>query len=416
MKIVDVCEFYSPTGGGVRRYVNQKLEFAPRFGHELTIIAPGPETRMETVGGSTIAWIKSPYLPFDRNYRMFWGAADVWRLLDQLAPDLVEGSSPWRGGWLAARWPGPAPRVFFLHADPVAVYPQTFLGGALGPERVDRMFGWFWSYLRRLNDRYDAAIVTNPVLEERFSSFGLKNIEVAPFGVARDSFSPKFRDAQIRREMLAACGLGEEAALLVAIGRHHPEKRLGTLIEAVTRAQAMRPIGLYLVGDGFLRGAVNRWAGRARHVHVAGQINDQKRLAGIMASADALLHGSAAETFGLVLAEALCSGTPLIVPDSGASATFAAPDYAETYRAGDADDAAAAILRSLAQHRTAQSRGASAAAQRRVITVEQHFQTLFSIYDRIAGKGRSTRKSVIQDSAGSLSHASRAANAANASR
>ena len=97
MKIVDVCEFYSPTGGGVRRYVNQKLEFAPRFGHELTIVAPGPETRMETVGGSTIAWIKSPYLPFVRNYRMFWGAADVCRILDRLAPDLVEGSSPWRG-------------------------------------------------------------------------------------------------------------------------------------------------------------------------------------------------------------------------------------------------------------------------------------------------------------------------------
>ena len=30
VKIVDVCEFYSPTGGGVRRYVEQKLEFARR--------------------------------------------------------------------------------------------------------------------------------------------------------------------------------------------------------------------------------------------------------------------------------------------------------------------------------------------------------------------------------------------------
>jgi alpha-1,6-mannosyltransferase len=411
MKIVEVCEFYSPTGGGVRRYVNQKLEFAPRFGHDLTIIAPGPETRMETVGGSTIAWVKSPYLPFDRNYRMFWGADDVWRILDRLAPDLVEGSSPWRGGWLAARWPGPAPRVFFLHADPVAVYPQTMLGGVLGAERVDRMFGWFWSYLRRLNDRYDVAIVTNPVLAERFSRFGVTDIEVAPFGVARANFAPEFRDAQIRREMLAACGLGEDAALLVAVGRHHPEKRLGTLIEAVTRAQAKRPIGLYLVGDGFLRGAVSRWAGRARHVHVAGQIDDQKQLAAIIASADALLHGSAAETFGLVLAEALCSGTPLIVPDSGASATFAAPDYAQTYRAGDAGDAAAAILRLLAENRAAQSRAASAAAQSRVVTVEQHFETLFSIYDRIAGEGRSTRKSAIRESGESLRRAARAANA-----
>ena len=47
VKIVDVCEFYSPTGGGVRRYIDQKLAFAPRFGHELTVIAPGTENRRE---------------------------------------------------------------------------------------------------------------------------------------------------------------------------------------------------------------------------------------------------------------------------------------------------------------------------------------------------------------------------------
>ena len=143
MKIVDVCEFYSPTGGGVRRYINQKLALAGKFGHDLTVIAPGAETRTEAAHGGTIAWIKSPHLPFDRNYRMFWNHQQVWRTLDRLAPDLVEGSSPWRGGWLAARWPGKAVKVFFMHADPVAVYPQTFLGGLLGPERVDRLFGFF---------------------------------------------------------------------------------------------------------------------------------------------------------------------------------------------------------------------------------------------------------------------------------
>ena len=110
----------------------------------------------------------------------------------------------------------------------------------------------------------------------------------------------------------------------------------------------------------------------------------------MMASADALIHGSAAETFGLVLAETLCSGTPLIVPDSGASATFAGPGYAETYRAGDATDGAAAILRLLDGDRAAQSRAAAAAANAQVFTVEQHFEKLFNIYERIVSE-RSTR-------------------------
>lgn len=390
MKIVDVCEFYSPTGGGVRRYINQKLELAERFGHQLTIIAPGAETRMEKAHGGAIAWIKSPHLPFDRNYRMFWGYKPVWDALDELQPDLVEGSSPWRGGWLAARWPGKAVKVFFMHADPVAVYPQTFLGGLLGPERVDRLFGFFWNYLNRLNSNYDAAIVTNPALAQRFAGFGLENIQVAPFGVERSKFSPDFYDATARREMLATCELDEDAALLIAVGRHHPEKRLRTIIQAVSRAQASRKIGLYIAGDGFLRAWVERWALNARNVYVAGQINDAEQLATMMASADALIHGSAAETFGLVLAEALCSGTPLVVPDAGASATFAGPGYAETYRAGDAADGAGAILRLLSGERAAQSRAALAAADARVFTVEQHFKTLFEIYERIVSQ-RSAR-------------------------
>jgi glycosyltransferase involved in cell wall biosynthesis len=273
-----------------------------------------------------------------------------------------------------------------MHADPVAVYPQTFLGGLLGPERVDRLFGFFWHYLNSLNSNYDAAIVTNPALKERFSGFGLENIQVAPFGVERSKFSPSFHDATARREMLATCGLGEDAALLIAVGRHHPEKRLRTLIQAVTRAQKSRPIGLYIAGDGFLRASVERWAQGAAHVYVAGQINDPERLATVMASADALIHGSAAETFGLVLAEALCSGTPLIVPDAGASATFAGLGHAETYRAGDAVTCAGAILRLLAGDRAAQSKAALAAADAQVFTVDQHFARLFEIYERIAAE------------------------------
>jgi alpha-1,6-mannosyltransferase len=390
VKIVDVCEFYSPTGGGVRRYINQKLALAGKFGHELTIIAPGAYTRMEAAHGGTIAWIKSPHLPFDRNYRMFWNHQQVWRTLDRIAPDLVEGSSPWRGGWLAARWPGKAVKVFFMHADPVAVYPQTFLGGLLGPDRVDRLFGFFWRYLNSLNSNYDAAIVTNPALKERFSGFGLENIQVAPFGVERRNFSPDFRDATARREMLATCGLDADAKLLIAVGRHHPEKRLRTIIQAVTRAQKQRKIGLYIAGDGFLRASVERWALNAQNVYVAGQINDADQLATVMASADALIHGSAAETFGLVLAEALCSGTPLILPDAGASATFAGPGYAETYRAGDAADGAQAVLKLLSGDRDVQSRAALDAANAQVFTVEQHFEKLFEIYERIVAE-RSTR-------------------------
>ena len=42
MHIVDVSEFYSDFGGGVRTYVRQKLEASARAGIRTTILAPGP--------------------------------------------------------------------------------------------------------------------------------------------------------------------------------------------------------------------------------------------------------------------------------------------------------------------------------------------------------------------------------------
>ena len=239
---------------------------------------------------------------------------------------------------------------------------------------MDRLFGFFWNYLNRLNSNYDAAIVTNPALEERFAGFGLENIQVAPFGVERSKFSPAFRDADgaardagdlrsCRR--CRAADRGGPASSRETLAHHHPGGQHGRKPHA--------QIGLYIAGDGFLRASVERWALNAHNVYVAGQINDADQLATVMASADALIHGSAAETFGLVLAEALCSGTPLIVPDAGACATFAGPGYAETYRAGDAADGADAILRLLSGDRAEQSKAALAAADAQVFTVEQHF-------------------------------------------
>ena len=380
MKIVDISEFYSPTGGGVRNYVDHKFKAAAKYHHSLTVIAPGTKNQVETREGGKLVWVEAPQLPFDRNYRMFWRAEDVWRIIDDEAPDVVEGSSPWRGGWIAARWQGPAAKMLFMHADPVAVYPQTLLAGMLAPATIDWLFGWFWSYLRRLNACFDGCIVAGSWLAKRFEGHGLRNLQIVPFGVDTASFGPGLRDNTLRSAMLESCGLGPDAALLINIGRHHPEKRVGTAIDAVSKAQKSKPVGLYVVGDGLIHGRVRAKAARASHVHVAGWVNDRATLARMIASADALLHCSTAETFGFVVAEALCCGTPVIVPDAGGAGDLAAAEYAETYAPGDSNSAARAILDLLRRDRMVLSRAALEAGQRRVGDIEGHFEKLFAVY------------------------------------
>lgn len=383
MKIADISEFYSEQGGGVRTYVRQKLAASARLGHETIIIAPGPADREDHLPGGKIVWVKAPVLLVDPRYHIFIRGHRVRAVLERERPDLVEGSSPWRGGWFAARWQGAAIKALFMHADPVAVYPQTLLGGLIGRANVDRLFGWFWAYLRKLNAHFDVTIVAGEWLAARFSSFGMTGLRAVPLGVDRDIFYPARRESAVRVEMLRACGLPEDAALLISVGRHHPEKRLDTVIEAVARANATRPVGLFLIGDGITRRAVERKAATIPQVHVAGQIHDRTRLAACMASADALIHGSASETYGIAVAEALCSGTPIIVPDAGGAADFADPTVGESYPAGDAHGAAQAILRLLARDNTDLRRAAETMAAAKIGNADGHFDALFALYEKL---------------------------------
>lgn len=390
MKIVDVAEFYAEQGGGVRTYVNQKLAAGAREGHEVVVIAPGPEDAEEERLGGRVIWVKGPPLPPDPRYYILYREGAVHELLDRERPDVVEGSSPWSGGWFAARWRGDAAKTFIFHQDPVAVYPQTFLGSALGADRVDRLFGWYWAYLRTLSRRFDATVVSGHWLAAKLDRFGLQRPVAVPFGIEKTMFSPTQRDPAVREELLAACGLAgvEGAKLLVNISRFHPEKRLGTLFDGFARARREQPIGLVVFGDGPLRPWVERRADRTPGVHLAGFVKKRGYLAAALASADAMVHGSAAETYGLVVAEAVCSGLPLIVPDVGGAADLAAPDYAETYPPGDAKACAAAILRLLARDPAALAVGCARAASDKVGTMDDHFRGLFELYQRLADERR----------------------------
>ncbi|MDA5194195.1 glycosyltransferase [Govanella unica] len=382
MKIVDVAEFYSKQGGGVRTYIHQKFAAAAKLGHEVVVVAPGAQDATEDCDGGRIIWVKSPRLPVDHRYHMFWGQDAVHRILDAENPDVVEASSPWRGAWIVRNWDGPASKALFMHADPVASYPHVVLDGILSRRRIDQLCSWFWSYLRKLSTGFDVTAVSGDWLAKRFASFQLHHPVAVPFGVDRSLFSPDLRNLSVRQEMLAKCGLGPDAKLLISIGRHHPEKRLGMLIDAVEQANRHRPVGLYIVGDGISRALTERRARSVPQVHLAGSIFNREQLARELASSDALLHGCASETYGLVAAEALYSGVPLIVPDAGGAFDLAHIDYAEVYETGSADKAAGAILNLLKRNWSDMSSRAFQAAEMRIGPPEQHFRQLFDLYAR----------------------------------
>ena len=393
MRIVDVNEFYSPTGGGVRTYLERKMGLMTEMGHELIVIAPGREDRIEErPGGGRIIFVKAPRLPFDHNYGLFWDAAPITALLDELAPDVVENCSPWRSAWIVGNWQGDALKSHFMHNDNVSAYFLRWFESVASQERLERSAAWYTRYMARFLDKYDVVVTNGPALEKRLRARGLRIDAAMSLGIERGHFSPALRDERLRAAMLAQCDLPPEAHLLIGLGRHHREKRWDVVIDAVERAGASMPVGLILLGAGVeTRNLEKRLAG-SPHIRLFRPVYDRERLARIMASCDALIHGSEGEPFGLVASEAIAAGLPLIVPDSGGCAEVADPLSSEKYTARDAAAGAQAIARLFARE-PAMLRRAAVTAAGRVRSDREHTVELMDYYEgQIARKRALSRR------------------------
>ena len=372
MKIVDICAFFAPEGGGVRTYVEQKLAAGPRLGHEIVIVAPGASTRTEARGpAARIEWIRAPLLPLDRRYRYFDSSRLVHSILDRERPDFVEASSPWRSAAAVASWRGAAPRAFVMHADPMAAYAYRWLEGVARPEVVDRGLGWAWNYLRRLDQAFELTVSASDSLTSRLSAAGLRGAVTHRMGVEPGIFSPALRDNGLRERMLRDCALPAEATLLIGVGRHAPEKRWPMIVQAVMKASVERPIGLLLIGDGRERTRLLAEVRGNPHIRLLAPM-PRRELARLMASCDALVHGCESETFSMVAAEAVASGLPVIVPDRGGASDHARAGGGLCFAAADAEDAAR-TLRVLIDRGWARSSPT-------VRTMTEHFAELFAHY------------------------------------
>jgi alpha-1,6-mannosyltransferase len=382
MRIVDVCAFYAPTGGGVRTYAEAKLKAAARFGHEVVVLAPGERHEVVKRGpGAFLVTIPAPKLPVDRRYRYFDDERTLHAALDAWQPDHVEASSPWSSATMVGRWQGAASRSLVMHSDPLAAYAYRCLGGIASTQLIDSWFGWFWRHLRGLSRMFDSVVCANGQLARRLAHGGVRNAEIVRMGVEPGVFSPALRSRTLRSAALETLGLHRDGILFVAIGRFSAEKRWDFVIRSVGESGRRLPIGLLLVGDGPKRQKLEFIAHRYANVDVLPRIADRQQLATLLASADALVHGCDSETFCLVAAEARASGLPLIVPDRGAAVDHLIEGAGTTYRAGSEISLERALARFVRRGHELQH--AAAVRSSRPRTIDQHFADLFMRYEAL---------------------------------
>ncbi len=177
--------------------------------------------------------------------------------------------------------------------------------------REDFMDALVWIYLRNLLKRPEVVIVpSSPIREELLGNrVAMKACEVVPTGVDCTRFTPDNYD----KKFLEKYGLLGKRVLL-HVGRLSAEKKLDIVLNSLAQLAPTEPdLRLLVVGTGPSEGLYKKMAedlGISDRVVFTGFLPDSE-LAKAYASAEMLVIASTFETQGLVVLEALASGTPV---------------------------------------------------------------------------------------------------------
>jgi alpha-1,6-mannosyltransferase len=297
MHLVDTTVFYSPTSGGVKRYLSAKHAWlASQTSWEHTIVVPGRDEHLQRGGLCTLAGYP---VPGTFNYRLPLNPRRWVRVLDELEPGLIEAGDAFHPAWCA--W-----RVARRRGIPLAAFYHSNL-----PQILGRVFGRSCAepamrrYVRWLYERFDVVFAPSRVMCAYLRDLGVAHVVHQPLGVDATVFTPERRGRPLRERL----GLPKDARVLLYAGRFAQEKNLPVLLQAFARLG--RPYHLLLLGG-------ERAARPAANVTMLPYRRDSLELAGWIASADALVHAGTKETFGLVILEAMACGRPVVAARAGA--------------------------------------------------------------------------------------------------
>lgn len=370
----------------MRSYLTKLGTYAERAGHQLVIVAPGPRDETVEEGGAVIERYSAPRMPYDATYHIPLKLGRMRDLIRRHSPDVLQVSSPFIPAWVAGTLdrealPKRAIRAYVYHSDPIGCYlkpwanrniPAFFQGPALSPA---------WKWMRKVCRDHDITVVAGAWLRDELTEKGCENVVNVDFGITHEDFNPERSDLNLRKRFLGDLAENPEAKLLLIAGRLAADKRQKRLVEAVRKLSLTRPLALVVLGDGPERQRLMEAAGDIPQSHFLKFTKDRSEYASILATADALVHGSLCETYGFVLAETLASGTPFVVPDWGGARALAGPEYSEVYPAlGDSDTVAEALARLLDRPQDALSKAARAAGLAQPHTSD-HFNGLFQLYE-----------------------------------
>jgi glycosyltransferase involved in cell wall biosynthesis len=270
MNILIVTDAWSPQVNGVVRTLQSVKAELERMGHKVTVISPDQ--------------FRSMPCPTYPEIRLAL-TLSVGKSIDAAAPDAIHIATEGPLG-LAARKHCRRKKLPFTTA-----YHTQF------PEYVSKRTklpaSWFWRYIRRFHRPSKAVMVSTPAVEKQLHDNGIPHTRHWGRGVDLSLFTVD------GRRHPAFEGLAGPIQLYV--GRVAIEKNIAAFLDA------RHPGTKVVVGDG---PSLDKLKAEHRQVKFLGKLLGEE-LASAYRSADVFVFPSRTDTFGLVLIEALATGTPV---------------------------------------------------------------------------------------------------------
>jgi len=308
VKIAMFADSFHPTVDGAVVAMETVARGLESRGHEIVTLAPDTPVRPQL--GRKVHYLPAREFRAYPGYRVVFSPGDMLEFLRRERVELVHSHGIASMGILSltAARALKLPHVLTFHTmanEAIRHYSPL-------PLREDIMVELVWVYLRNLLKRPEVVVTPSTPIRDELLANGvkMKACEVVPTGVDCKRFTPQNYD----KAFLERYGLLSKRVLL-HVGRLSREKRLDVVLEAVAElAPRMPDVRLLVVGKGPAEGeykATAKRLGIGDRVIFAGFLSEAD-LAKAYASAEALVISSTFETQGLVVLEALASGTPVV--------------------------------------------------------------------------------------------------------
>ncbi|MCH2536608.1 MAG: glycosyltransferase family 4 protein [Dehalococcoidia bacterium] len=298
MKIAMVSPYDFTWPGGVTAHVTQLARELGRNGHEVQVLAPHSPSRQNENDEPFVALGRSVPLPSGgstaRVSLSWWLYPKVRALLQREAFDIVHLHEP-----MAPILPLCV--LEFSDAVNIGTFHASY--------KHNHLYRLSHPLIKRWHQRLDGGIAVSPAALRYVNSAFPGNYKIIPNGIDLDHFStkaapwPEYQDGKIN---------------ILFVGRLEKRKGLRYLLDAFSRLKWDLPdIRLLVVGPGNPDKESHSVLGARglKDVVFAGFVSDDD-LPRYYASADIYCSpATGAESFGIVLAEAMAAGKPVVASD-----------------------------------------------------------------------------------------------------